>query len=125
MSAVLLSSCGSAAPPPPERPALSALLREAKFTAHGRYTGADTQEDRAPLQAAVDSAIQDISRMPEPLDAGAVRGRLLELLDDTNLYATEDRDEVGRYAVRIWRGVGFTEESGLFRVGDDQALAPL
>lgn len=118
-----LSDCGNAAPPSPERPALAAILKEAKFTPHGDYTAADTAEDRQPLQDAVDSAIRDISRLPEPLDEDAVRSRLSALLDQTDLYATEDRDEVGRYAVRIWRAAGFKKESGLFPVGDERALA--
>ena len=98
-------------------------MQEAKFTAHGDYTGADTAEDRAPLQAEVDRAIRDIGALPEPLDAASVRRRLTRLLDDTNLFATEDRDEVGRYAVRIWRAAGFQEDSGLFPGGDGRALA--
>lgn len=118
-----LASCGSAAPPPPERPGLSAILKETKFTPYGDYTGADTPEDRQPLQDAVDSAIKDISGLPEPLDPGAVRSRLSALLDQTDLYATEDRDEVGRYAVRIWRAAGLKGDSGVFPVGDDRALA--
>ncbi|RST31582.1 hypothetical protein HMF7854_12610 [Sphingomonas ginkgonis] len=118
-----LSSCGSAAPPAPQRPALAAILRETKFTPHGDYTGADTPEDREPLQDAVDSAIRDIGRLPEPLTENAVRSRLSMLLDHTDLYATEDRDEVGRYAVRIWRAAGFKSESRLFPVGDERALA--
>lgn len=118
-----VSSCGSAAPPPPERPALSAILKETKFTPHGDYTGADTPEDRQPLQDAVDSAIKDISGLPEPLDAGVVRKRLSALLDQTDSYATEDRDEVGRFAVRIWRAAGLKGDSGLFPVGDERALA--
>ncbi|GAA4028548.1 hypothetical protein GCM10022281_04400 [Sphingomonas rosea] len=119
-----LSSCGSAAPPPPKRPALSAILKETKFLPVGDdYTGADRPEDRRPLQDAVDSAIRDISGLPEPLDADAVRSRLSTLLQKTDLYATEDRDEVGRYVIRIWRAAGLKGDSGLFPVGDERALA--
>src|SRR3954447_13519426 len=99
-------ACGTAVPPP-ERPALVSLLHEKKFEPHGDYTGADTPEDRQPLQAAVDNAIKDISVLPDPLNKEAVRSRLAKLIDDTDLYATEDRDEVGRYAIRIWRAAGF------------------
>jgi hypothetical protein len=120
---LLLPNCGSAAPPPPERPALSEILKETKFTPGSNYTGADTPEDRQPLQDAVDAAIKDISRLPQPLEAALVRRRLSKLLDDTDSNATEDRDEVGRYAVRIWRAAGFKEESELFPVGDERALA--
>ena len=118
-----LSSCGTAAPPSPGRPALAAILKEVKFTAHGDYTGADTPEDREPLHTAVDAAIRDISRLPEPLAPDTVRNRLSALLDETESYATEDRDEVGRYAVRIWRAVGFKQERGLYPIGDERALA--
>jgi hypothetical protein len=99
---LFLAACGSAAPPP-DRPALTALLQEKKFEPHGLYTGADTPEDLKPLQSAVDGTIKDIRGLPEPLDKEAVRARLTKLIDDTDLFATEDRDEVGRYAIRIWR----------------------
>ena len=117
-----IAGCGSAAPPP-ERPALASLLHEKKFEPHGDYTGADTPEDQQPLQAAVDNAIKDVSALPDPLNKGAVRGRLAKLIDDTDLYATEDRDEVGRYAIRIWRAAGFRDESHLFPVSDKRVLA--
>ena len=107
----------------PGRPAFLELLHEAKFVAHGEFTGADTPEDQKPLKAAVDSAIEDIRVMPDPLGPVVIRRRLSKLIADTNLYATEDRDEVGRYAVRIWRAAGFTEESGLYPVSDEQVLA--
>jgi hypothetical protein len=113
-----LGACGSAQPPapPPIRPALAAILRETKFIPHDDYTGADTPEDQKPLRTAVDDAIRDINALPDPLDAGEVRSRLGRLLSETDEYATEDRDEVGRYAVRIWRAAGFKEDSGLFPV---------
>ena len=117
-----IAGCGSAAPPP-ERPDLASLLHEKKFEPHGDYTGADTPEDQQPLQMAVDNAIKDVSALPDPLNAEAVRGRLAKLIDDTDLYATEDRDEVGRYAVRIWRAAGFRDESHLFQVTDERVLA--
>ena len=119
---LVVSACSSASPPP-ERPALTALLNEKKFEPHGFYTGADTPEDQMPLQAAVDKAIEDIRALPEPLSKAAVRMRLEKLIAETDLYATEDRDEVGRYSIRIWRAAGFTEESGLFAVSDEQVLS--
>lgn len=90
---------------------------------HGDYMGADTPEDRQPLQDAVDSATRDISSLPEPVNPDAIRRRLSRLLAQTDLFATEDRDEVGRYAVRIWRAAGFKNDSGLFPVGDERAVA--
>lgn len=109
----------------PSRPALTVILKEKKFLAHGNYTGADTLEDRQPLQKAVDDAIRDIGGMANPLQAALVRSRLEQLLADTDAFATEDRDEVGRYAIRIWRAAGFKGDSGLFPVGDDRASEPL
>jgi hypothetical protein len=119
---LVIAGCGTAAPPP-ERPALASLLHEKKFEPHGDYTGADTPEDQQPLQAAVDDTIKDVSALPDPLNKETVRSRLAKLIDHTDLYATEDRDEVGRYAVRIWRAAGFREESHLFAVSDARVLA--
>lgn len=118
-----IAGCGSAAPPPRERPGLTSLLHEKKFKPHDTYTGADTPEDQQPLQAAVDAAITDIRSIPDPLSVEAVRSRLSKLIAQTDFYATEDRDEVGRYAIRIWRAAGFREESHLFPVNDTRALA--
>ena len=94
-----------------------------KFSPHDGYMGADAPEDRAPLQAEVDKAIKDIAEMPNPLVADTVRNRLLDLISSVNWYATEDREEVGRYAIRIWRAAGFNRESGLFQINDDKVLA--
>ena len=120
---LLVIAGGGTAAPPPERPALASLLHEKKFEPHGDYTGADTPEDQRPLQSAVDDAIKDVSALPDPLNKEAVRNRLAKLIDDTDLYATEDRDEVSRYAIRIWRAAGFREESYLFPVSDERVLA--
>jgi hypothetical protein len=121
--AVLLFAGGcSEAPPPPARPALVALLQQPKFEPYGYYTGADTPEDRKPLQDAIDRAIEDIRAMPDPIDKDVVRKRLIDLLDQTGSFATEDRDEVGRYAVHIWRALGFKEETQLFSMADDEVL---
>ncbi|RJG53467.1 hypothetical protein D0Z70_10640 [Sphingobium terrigena] len=116
-----LTGCAKASPPP-ERPALTALLKQSKFKPDGHYTGADTPEDRKPLQDAVDAAILDIRAMPDPLDREAVRKRLSSLLGDVDMFATEDRDEVGRYAIRVWRALGFKKETGLFYMSDDRVL---
>lgn len=116
------SSCGTAVPPP-DRQALTALLQEKKFEPYGYYTGADTPEDQQPLQDAVDQAIKDIRALPEPLSREAVRVRLSELVNEVDLFATEDRDEVGRYAIRIWRAAGFKDESRIFPISDERVLA--
>lgn len=104
---------------------LDAILNEAKFLPHGDYAGADLPEDRAPLQAEVDNAVVAIQAMPRPLQEGAVRGRLAALLKNVEFFATEDREEAHRYAVRIWRASGFRQDSGLFPGGDDGALSTL
>ena len=123
LALALLTGCGSAASPPPPRPALEALLAEKKFQPDIYYTGVDVPEDERPLVDAVNEAINDVRALPEPLDKEAVRDRLSDLIDDTDLFATEDRDQVYRYAVRVWRAAGFTEESQLLAVPDDQVLA--
>jgi hypothetical protein len=121
----ILVACGTAptSTAPPDRPALTSILKETKFVPRDDYTGADTPEDLMHLQTAVDDAIRDVISMSDPLDADKVRERLEDLLSETNWFATEDRDEVGRYAVRIWRAAGFKKDSGLFPVGDDRALS--
>jgi hypothetical protein len=119
---LILVGCTNAAPPP-ERPELTQLLKQSKFEPYGNYTGADAPEDRKPLQEAVDAAIVDIRTMPDPLDKEAVRQRLSSLLSQVGMFATEDRDEVGRYAIRIWRALGFKDQTRLFSMADDRVLA--
>jgi hypothetical protein len=104
-------------------PSLNALLQEKKFEPHDFYTGVDTPEDAEPLRAAVDNAIKDIGALSDPLEPHAVRSRLAKLIEDTDLYATADRDQVARYAIRIWRAAGFSEDSGLFGVSDEKVLS--
>jgi hypothetical protein len=124
MLALLLAACGNTPYPPPRpRPALQAMLAEKKFQPSGYYMGADTPEDQKPLQEAVDSAIRDIAMLPDPLDKEAVRARLARLLSDVDSFATEDRDQTGRYAIRIWHAVGFREESRLFPMPDAKVMA--
>ena len=60
--------------------------------------------------------------MPRPFVADTIRSRLRKLIDDVDLFATEDREQTYSYAVRIWRAAGFTEESKLFPVGDERVL---
>lgn len=60
--------------------------------------------------------------MSDPLDKKVVLKRLSNLLNRTDMFATEDRDEVGRYAIRIWRALGFKEETRLFYMSDDKVL---
>ena len=122
--AILMASCArTGSSPPPERPALRSLLAEKKFQPTAYYTGPDTPEDAKPLHSAVDSAISDVAALPDPLDKDQVRDRLSTLIRRTDLFATEDRDQVYRYAVRTWRAAGFTDESGLFGVPDEKLLA--
>ena len=46
-------------------------------------------------------------------------------VEEVDLFATEDREQAYRYAVRIWRAAGFEEPTGLFGPTDDRVLAPL
>lgn len=103
--------------------ALQALRTEAKFTPNDFYTGADTPEDGIALIVLVNGTIDDILAMPLPLNQKRVRDRLTTLIDRADLFATEDREEAYRYAVRTWRAAGFTGESGLFSASDDIMLA--
>lgn len=116
---------GSSAGASNEMSNLTSLFDEEKFKPHGWYTGVDLPEDREPLETAVNGAIDDIGSMPEPLDPIAVRQRLSRLIRDTDLFATEDRDQVARYAVRIWQAAGFDQQSELFRTSDDKVLESL
>jgi hypothetical protein len=101
---------------------LEGLRKERKFAATELYTGPDTPEDGPQLIALVNAAIDDVMAMPRPLAAGALRSRLQRLIDAVDQFATEDRDQTYIYAVRIWRAAGFTEESRLFPVADDDVL---
>ena len=103
--------------------ALQSLLAEKKFQPDDFYTGPDTAEDRPVLERAVDGAVRDVMAMTEPRNPQATRQRLSKLIRDTDLHATEDRDQVHRYAVRIWKAAGFTEESRLFSLPDEKVLA--
>jgi hypothetical protein len=101
---------------------LQELRKERKFVPAEMYTGPDTPEDGPQLIALVNGAIDDVISMPRPLVADHVRRRLQKLVDDVDMFATEDRDQTYIYIVRIWRVAGFTEESKLFPVGDDRVL---
>jgi hypothetical protein len=100
---------------------LESLRKERKFAPTWSYTGPDTPQDGKRLVALVNAAIDDVMAMPAPL-ADTVRSRLRRLIDDVDLFATEDRDQTYIYAIRIWRAAGFTEESGLFPVPDERIL---
>jgi hypothetical protein len=123
MVMISLSASACAKESPIMRPELDALLQESKFMARDDYTGADTPDDRAPLQRAVDDAILDIMAMPSPLDRERVRNRLMALSTETFFFATEDRDEVARYGVRIWRALGLNRDGDLYPNGDDFIMA--
>jgi hypothetical protein len=119
---LLAAACGGAASPPPNS-ALSALLAERKFQPSACYTGADTPADQPALEDAVDNAIRDVAALPSPAESTAVRGRLQRLIRDVEGFATEDRDEAYRYAIRIWRAAGQRGESHLFAMRDARMLS--
>ncbi len=60
--------------------------------------------------------------MPEPRDAAKVRERLVDIIEDVDSFATEDRERAYMYAVLAWRAAGFTTESKLFPASDDRIL---
>lgn len=66
--------------------------------------------------------IADVMAMAVPLKADVLRSRLQQLINDVDLFATEDRHQAYIYAIRIWRAAGFMEESGLFPGGDEDML---
>jgi hypothetical protein len=101
---------------------LSELRREAKFVATEWYVGPDTPQDGRALTELVNRAIDDVISLPSPHRASELRNRLQKLVTDVDLFATEDRDQLYRYVVRIWRAAGFAEESQLFPVSDDGVL---
>jgi hypothetical protein len=101
---------------------LENLRKERKFAPTEFYTGPDTPEDGPQLIALVNAAIDAVPAMPRPLAPDAVRQRLAKLIDDVDLFATEDRDQAYVYAIRIWRAAGFVEESRLFGVPDESIL---
>ena len=102
--------------------ALREFRREAKFVATERYVGPDTPEDARALTELINRAIDDVISLPSPYRASQLRDRLQKLIADVDLFATEDRDQVYRYLVRLWRAAGFAEESKLFPVSDDRVL---
>jgi hypothetical protein len=46
------------------------------------------------------------------------------VIDQVDLFATEDREQTYRYVIRIWRAAGFLGESQLFEVPDDRVMSP-
>jgi hypothetical protein len=84
--------------------------------------GPDKPKEGRTLTALVNDAIDDILAWPFPYDGARLRQRLRKLLDDADPFATEDRDQIYRYVVRIWRTADFAEDSGLFPVPDDSVL---
>lgn len=102
---------------------LQDLRNERKFVPTEMYTGPDAPEDGSQLISIVDAAIDDVIAMPRPLAADVVRSRLQEVIDEVDLFATEDREQAYKYVVRVWRAAGFTQDSQLFPVGDGSVLS--
>jgi hypothetical protein len=98
------------------------IRQETKFIATDWYVGSDTPEDGRALTQLVNRAIDDVISLPPPYGSAQLRGRMQKLITDVDLFATEDREQVYRYVVRIWRAAGFAEESKLFAVSDDRVL---
>lgn len=92
------------------RSALVELRSEAKFRPQllSGYTGADTPEDVAPLNAAVNELIDQVLAQP----AGSMsEAELLPLIQSAvqqvDEFATEDRERAYRYFREVWTMVGF------------------
>ncbi|MFM5894920.1 MAG: hypothetical protein ACKOQM_10905 [Novosphingobium sp.] len=122
-SSALLASCATASQTSPS--GLEELLQQTKFVRTACYTGVDTPEDLRPLTDAVNSAIRDVSNLAKPRDPDRVKKRLQTLIGEVDQFATEDREESYRYAIRIWRASGFKGESGLFSKKDADVLAEM
>ena len=86
---------------------------------------ADTPEDGLKLGALVNDAIDDVLSWPAPIGRDQLRTRLRKLAKDVDFFATEDREETYRYAIKIWRAAGFLEESDIFDGRDEFILPPL
>ena len=125
--ALLLTACSDPEPEEakdvPISRQLESLRQEPKFEPEGYYTGPDTPEDGQLLIALVNDAIDDVVAIPKPRDPNKARDRLAKLMQDVDFFATEDREQAYRYAIRLWRAAGFSEESGLFPVPDNDVLA--
>ena len=104
--------------------ALTALRNEAKFQPNKYYTGPDTPEDAPALTKAVNRTIDEVLSWPTPVDPTKLRNQLKKLIRNVDGFATEDRDETYRYAIRIWRRAGFADETKLFNRSDDEILWP-
>jgi hypothetical protein len=123
VGSAMLASCAAKSHAPGND--LSELLQQPKFVSTACYTGVDTPEDHRPLTAAVNAAVEDVTKQPDPRDPVQVRQRLVQLVQGVDLFATEDRDEVYRYAIKIWRASGMLGESGLFPKMDAEVLAQM
>lgn len=117
---ILSAGCASNAGEPSDE--LTKLARLSKFQPTSCYAGVDVPEDLAPLTFAVNSAISDIANQPSPRDPSRVKPRLERLIQDVDPFATEDREEAYRYAIKIWQAAGMKGESGLFPVSDVKVL---
>ncbi len=123
VGSTMLASCAAKSHEPGN--GLNELFQQSKFVATACYTGVDTPEDLRPLTAAVNATVDDVSKQPEPRDPVQVKHRLVQLVQEVDLFATEDRDEVYRYAIKIWRASGMRGESGLFPKKDAAVLAQM
>ena len=101
---------------------LRALLKAEKFEESVLYTGVHDPADKAELIDIVNGAIRDIIAMPQPRSAASVRGRLARIIQEADLYETEDRERAYRYMIMTWRAAGFDEESGLLPVSDERVF---
>lgn len=91
------------------RAELSILRSQDKFRPHllSGYVGADSQEDVAPLNAAVNDLIDAVLTRPDgPVIEAEIRGLVAKAVDAVDLFATEDRERAYAKIQRVWALLG-------------------
>lgn len=116
---VVMSGCGTGNI---ENNSLDELLEKNKFQPTSMYTGPTSSKEKRILNDIVNDAIIYIQRLEEPRNPALVRNRLQGLLLQVDYFETADRDQTYIYAIQIWRAAGFSEESGLFDISDQDVL---
>jgi hypothetical protein len=103
------------------QPVFAVGLKE-DATLESLRTGSSKTDEAGQVATLIDETIDDVIAMPAPRDKIVLQMRLRILLDETRLLPSERRQQVAKYAVRIWRAAGFTENSSLLSVPDQQVL---
>jgi hypothetical protein len=112
---------------PEKRALLQRLKAERKFQAHDYpplgYTGAETPEDEARANAAVERVIDTVLDRDDGLiHAKALSTVIATSLRDLRYLATEDRERAQGYMIEIWYILGFKGATGHFAHGSAYPL---